>query len=195
MQDGITATDQRNVEGRAQAMTVMTPIKRFWTWKVRLAFLLVGWIPALSEPLRVLSFIHYARWNIVDEIPFNGGTQKRERLHYKYLLFTTNFNGTWEQYIDAFSRYCPDKMDLIWGTSFGHPGAAHTKKFKEYIRFNEFPASHYYSAYPSFPTTVINQSLSLEEKFQAFQARTATLGPEEFQAEYLAFLTDIQRLI
>lgn len=195
MLDGVTDTNQRNVEGRAQAMTVMTPIKPFMTPKVHLVFWLVEHIEALTEPLRVLTFIHYARWNIVESLPFNGGTQKPEKLHYKYLLFTTNFNGTWEQYIDAFSRYCPDKMDLVWGTSFGHPGAEHTLKFKEYIRNNEFPASHYYSAYPEAPTTMITQALSLDEQFEEFRERTADMGPEEFQAAYLAFLTDVQRLI
>ena len=35
--------------------------------------------------------------------PYLGGKQKKEALQYDYLFFFSNFNGTWNQYIDAFS--------------------------------------------------------------------------------------------
>ena len=100
----------------------------------------------------MLSFIHYARWAVIERFPDgNGG----ERLNHSYLFFESNFNGTWDQYIDAFSEVVALRMKAIWGTSFGFPGPLPVEPFKEYIRRNEFVANHYWSAYPGATTTEI----------------------------------------
>src|SRR5579884_3477743 len=106
-----------NLDGKAQAITVLSPIKPFWSLWLRILFWLTRTFPSLTGPLRQLSFIHYARWNILTRIPYNGPPQKPERLNYTYLLFTSNFNGTWDQYIDAFSYTVPRQMSWIWGSS------------------------------------------------------------------------------
>ena len=94
-------------------------------WRDALAAAVVFWagrhLTFTLKKLRVLSFIHYARWAVIRRFPDAGGG---ERLHSSYLLFESNFNGTWDQYIDAFSAIVPARMKAIWGTSFGFPGAA-----------------------------------------------------------------------
>ena len=56
-----------------------------------------------------LSFIHFARWVVVPrhKFPRLSENQPEEHLHYDYLLFFSNFNGTWNQYIDAFPTSSP----------------------------------------------------------------------------------------
>jgi len=119
-----------NIEGRAQAITVLSPIKPYWSIWLRILFWLTKKFPSITGPLRQLSFIHFARWNLVSRIPFNGPPQLKERLNYTYLLFTSNFNGTWDQYIDAFSYTVSRQMSLIWGSSYGFPGPMPVQPFK-----------------------------------------------------------------
>ena len=52
---------------------------------------------SLETELRRLSFIHAARWTVVEDLPGHG------RLAAPMLLFESNFNGDWAQYIDAFA--------------------------------------------------------------------------------------------
>jgi hypothetical protein len=53
---------------------------------------------------------------LIDRFPDGG---EGERLHHAYLFFESNFNGTWDQYIDAFSEVVAFRMKAIysWATS------------------------------------------------------------------------------
>lgn len=184
-----------NLDGKAQAITVLSPVKPYWSIWLRFLFWLTRHISSLTAPLRRLSFIHYARWNIVTSIPFNGSPQPPEQLHYTYLLFTSNFNGTWDQYIDAFSYTVPKQMSQIWGSSFGFPGPIPVQPFKDYIRKNEFVANHYYSAYPSATATAILSALELKKRFDAFVLETQGMSPAQFKDAYSTFLTQVQQFL
>lgn len=182
-----------NVAGRATALTVLSPVKRGWPVWLRLRFRIVGRIPAMTTGLRKLSFIHFAHWTIVGRFPYHGPPQHEDKLHYKYLLFESNFNGMWDEYIDAFSAVLPDRMKKIWGSSYGFPGPVPVGPFKDYIRRNEFEAGHYYSAYPQATATMIQGALALQRRFSAFAKEAQGATPEEFRAAYEALLTDVQR--
>jgi hypothetical protein len=175
-----------NVEGRATAITVLTPYK----WTGRLLLPIVFWIgrnvTATLEKLQTLSFIHYARWVIVKEFP------RGEKLHYPYLLFESNFNGSWDQYIDAFSEVVPTRMKGIWRTSYGFPGPIPVEPFKDYIRANEFVANHYWNAYPGATTTEIISAARVSAALDELSARAGSLDPATFKAAYDDMLTAIQ---
>ncbi len=178
-----------NVEGKATAITVLSPIKwwgRPWLW---LVFFVGRHVSATLEKLERLSFIHYARWAVIDRFPGEDGGQ---RLHHPYLFFESNFNGTWDQYIDAFSEVVPFRMKAIWGSSFGFPGPLPVEPFKAYIRHNELVANHYWSAYPGATTTEIVSAGRVKQALDEFIAGSADLGPEEFAAAYRTFLAGVQ---
>ena len=108
---------------------------------LRLIFFLFGAF-SNKKDLKQLSFIHFARWVIVKrgQFPFLGGSQQPEELHYDYLLFCSNFNGTWNQYIDAFSSGIPTGLNVLWFWSTKYPGAVPITPFKEYSRsINSIP--------------------------------------------------------
>src|SRR4051794_33343473 len=179
-----------NVEGKATAITVLTPVRhggRFW---LALVFWAGRTITATLKKLQLLSFIHYARWAVIRRFPDGG---EGERLKHTYLFFESNFNGTWDQYIDAFSEVVPTRMRAIWGTSYGFPGPIPVEAFKAYIRRNEFVANHYWSAYPGASTSEIVAAGRLAPALDAFKRRAARLPPAAFAEAYARFLTDVQR--
>src|SRR3954471_6663079 len=178
-----------NVEGKATAITVMTPIKPMRTPLNRLVFWIGAHFKPLMKKLQQLSFIHYARWTIVREIPYNGPPQERERLNYDYLFFESNFNGTWDEYIDAFSEVVPARMKAVWGSSYGFPGPIPVEPFKAYIRRNEYIANHYWSAYPGASTTEIIAAQRVAAALEGFNQRSDGLTPDAFAAAFAGFLT------
>ncbi len=182
-----------NRTGRATALTVLSPVKPGWSLFLRLRFRLIQLFPGLTTELRKLSFIHFAFWAIVERLPYNGPPQEEDRLHYKYLLFESNFNGLWDEYIDAFSSVLPDRMKKIWGSSYGFPGPVPVDPFKDYIRNNEYEVSHYYSAYPQASVTMVQGALALQRRFSTFATQVRDdMAPQDFQAAYWALLTDVQ---
>ena len=198
-----TGTGSRNLDGQAIAITVFSTIR---PWGNKLApvpgriflpilFFVTARIPKLTITLRQLSFIHFARWNVISKIPYNGPPQKKQRLRYPHMYFESNFNGGWEEYIDAFSHILAKGMTGFWGTSFGFPMPLPTAPFKEYIQVNETEADHYYSAYPEATNTMIQRSLALDEKLAPLIARADRMEPEEFAAAYRQLLTDVQHCL
>jgi hypothetical protein len=179
-----------NVEGKATAITVLTPVKTGGPLLLWLVFWAGRNLQQTLQKLEMLSFIHYARWAVIERFPDGG---EGERLNHTYLFFESNFNGTWDQYIDAFSEVVAFRMKAIWGTSFGFPGPLPVEPFKQYIRRNEFVANHYWSAYPGATTTEIVSAGRVETAFAEFRKRAAGLEPDAFKAAYESFLTDVQR--
>ena len=198
-----TGTGSRNLDGQAIAITVFSTIR---PWGNKLAplpgriflpilFLVTARIPKLTITLRQLSFIHFARWNVITRIPYNGPPQRKQRLRYAHMYFESNFNGGWEEYIDAFSHILAKGMTGFWGTSFGFPMPLPTAPFKAYIQVNETEADHYYSAYPEATNTMIQRSLTLDEALAPLIARADRMEPEEFAAAYRRLLTDVQHCL
>ena len=183
-------TDDPNVLGRANALTVLSAVKRRWVPWLRVLFFVGTHVPALLNTLRRLSFIHFARWTIVRELPAGGEPRELRHVH---LFFESNFNGTWSQYIDAFSYVVPRHIAAIWGSSYGFPGPLPAKPFKEYIAEHEYPAGHYYSAYPEASSTMVLSALELRRELDRLRRRAGSMTPEAFDAAYKAFLTDNQR--
>jgi hypothetical protein len=176
-----------NVEGRSTAITVLTPVKPAG----RLVLPIVFWIGRHAswtlKKLHMLSFIHFARWVVIGRFP-DG-----QRLHHRYLFFESNFNGLWDQYIDAFSEVVPARMKGIWGTSYGFPGPIPVEPFKAYIRRNEYVANHYWSAYPGATTTEIISAERVAGALDDLRRRADALDPAAFKAAYDAMLTAVQR--
>jgi hypothetical protein len=176
-----------NRAGRATALTTLTPLPRFWSRPVKLVLRLKTWTGP-DKTLRRLSFIHAAYWVMIDHFP---GEKKRSR--YSYLLFISNFNGSWFDYIDVFSTAVPKKMALLWGSSYGFPGATPPRAFTRHIRANDRPLEHYYAAYPGATTTEIASALRVSDQFQSQVAPKADQDPAELARAWRGFLTTVQR--
>jgi hypothetical protein len=116
-----TGTGSRNHDGQAIAITVFSTVRWWGKFFLPVLFLITRTFPKLTADLRKLSFIHFARWTIVSAPPYNGPPQREGGLRYAHMYFESNFNGGWEEYIDAFSHILTRGMTAFWGSSYGFP--------------------------------------------------------------------------
>ena len=98
----------------------------------------------LSPPgsLIGVSTIHFVRWTVID----NG----------RRLLMISDYDGSWESYIDEFAEMILSGLDAIWSTAEAYPpdGARDVPAFKRFLRSHQVPAEVFFSAYPDI--TVLN---------------------------------------
>ena len=183
-----------NINGKAYAMNAVTPMKAWKTPILRILFFLLGAIKSKQQDLINLSFIHFARWVIVkrDQFPRLASEQPEEQLRYDYLLFFSNFNGTWNQYIDAFSAVLSTGLNMIWRWSEKFPGSVPVTAFKRYIALVQFDTDYYYTAYPYATTNDVKAAIRVDDRLQAFANGSAGLSPDEFQQAYLKLLVTVQ---
>ncbi len=181
----------RHFDGKSNPMTEITPVRRRWRW--------LQWLIAFAfkhlqlQVVRDLAFIHFARWITIrsDALPRLSDAQPAEEQGDDLYLFTTNFNGPWDQYIDAFGmvKGVRGGLDWLWRTSRGFPGAWPMRPFKRYIRYFEYPLDLYYNAYPGAAVRDIAAAQVLERELLAFGAATAEpMSDAEFGRRWRAFV-------
>ena len=99
--------------------------------------------------------IHFAHWALLD-----GGRR---------LLFCSNFDGSWENYLDDFIDKANKGLTGIWGGTIGFPrtrwlfwgGATNGSRFKAIARNKQVPSSVWYSAYPKLTVDAIDNNSAI----------------------------------
>lgn len=181
-----------NIAGKAYAMNVITPLSKWTAWIQKLTFWAlthIKWslVQNTLRGLQTLSLIHYARWVILrdDQFPHLHPSQPREKLKYHYMIFSTNFNGSWDQYVDSFSMAISTGLDLFWFKNIKYPCSVPIQPFHHYIKYNQVWTDHYYNAYPMAASNDIKGAQSLKEGVCDFISHTpAQESPLDFQRRF-----------
>lgn len=124
----------------------------------RLVFWAVGvFASKIYRPgfLSDIGTIHFARWITVP------GSRD--------VLFFSNYDASWESYLEDFITRAHAGLTGIWSNSMGFPksenlfekGATDGERFKRYARRSMVPTRFWYSAYPSLTTTAIRNNADI----------------------------------
>ena len=183
-----------NINGKVYALNAITPMKPWKTWIVRVILFLLGVLKSLRQTVIDLSFIEFARWVVLPRggFPFLGNGQVKEDLKYDYLLFFSNFNGTWNQYIDAFSAVLSSGLNGVWRWSEKYPGAVPVTLFKQYIALVQFDTDYYYTAYPEATANDIKSAHIVQSSLDQLALVAEQCNPQQFADAYLRFVLEVQ---
>jgi hypothetical protein len=122
--------------GRINELTTVSKIKFGHTELVRL--LLENGGDLANTLLSDVETIHYICWQI-----FTLG-------HHSYLVFMSNYNGSFDKYIDDFASKLTLGLGLeaIWANCEDWPGLGSVEGLKDFIRRTTIGADFYYAACP-----------------------------------------------
>ncbi len=209
------AAPQR-IHSKAIPMNLMSAMAPFSSWFTRLTYWLLPRIfPSKLVPLKELTFIHFARWVIIpkDGLPRLSEEQPEEELHHDYLLFCSNYNGHWDQYLDAFSDVLAGGLDSMWHGSLNWVEAKYVASLKRYVSWHPMRsdteatcyscwhpmrpgldfANYYYCAYPEATSTDVKAALDLADELARFKHETPKQEtPAELEKRYTALLRRTQ---
>lgn len=181
-----------NVAGKAYAINAISPMRRYLAWLTDFSFMFARSKPSTLSSLLGLSFIHFARWVIVRRDDWTDLGQGKQNLSNDYLLFCSNFNGTWDQYIDAFADGFPSGLDFFWTTSTRYPQSIPITGFKNYIRVNQADTDYYYNATPGAAQWDVKAALRVRRELLALAQESESLSPADFRASYVKRLLRVQ---
>jgi hypothetical protein len=118
--------------------------------------------------------IHFAHWTLVG----NSGR----------LLFFSNFDGSWQSYLDDFVDKAAAGLTLAWGNCVGFPrtqnliqqGAAHGTEFKKWARQSQTQSILWYSAYPTLTVNQIIRNAGIVDglRKESMQPKEAEQGAQ-----------------
>jgi hypothetical protein len=159
------------VQNHLAHMTVVKPgiFRRATLW---LVLWLVNLIARTSDKgkLNGIPSIHYAHWSMID---------KGRRL-----LFVSNFDGSWENYLDDFIDKASYGLTGVWSNTVDFPrtfllvgqGAKDGTRFKAWARDKQVHTDVWYSAYPSLTVETIDNNTDIRE--QLFTPKDETQARE-----------------
>ena len=96
--------------------------------------------------------VHFAHWAFL-----NNGSR---------LLFFSNFDHSWDSYLDDFIEKAHEGLTLAWGCGVGFPptrfliydGASHGRQFKNWALASRAVSRFWYSAYPTLTVDQIERN-------------------------------------
>lgn len=134
--------------------------KKFWLSRVALP-LAFHVVELLSTSgifkrgfLASIGTIHFAQW---------------VRLPGNKLLFVSNYDGSWESYLEDFITKASEGLTGIWSNTEGFPrtkqlyleGAQDGDRFKRYVRRQQIPTLFWYAAYPTLTVEQIRNNVDI----------------------------------
>jgi hypothetical protein len=173
-----------NISGQAYSLTVLAPIVD--GHETQLAQYLNGLQGGDRSPLAGVRGTHFARWVVIDDVIYEGSDEgEHEHLRHARLLFTSNFDGELDPYLEALRTGLGDSVDTIWGNCLGYPGSGNARAFADYMRHHQIDSSLFFAAYGDRTVEEVRRSLALRSKFVEFVLRTQGLPALELKAAFL----------
>jgi hypothetical protein len=175
-----------NIAGQAYAFMAMTPVKP--GEEDALAAYLLGLRDAGPSPLSKLARTHLARFVIVPDF-YNDRTwkqRKEEHLDLPYLIFTSNFDGDLDSYLDELCTTLAGEAQEIWGRCIGCPEKASGDALKRYLKHNQINTGIFFAAYGAAPIGKVKQALAQREQVVEFACASQGLEPAALQQAFLA---------
>lgn len=185
-----------NVAGNAISITLFTTQKWWGGFYMKRLLLLPRYArKTMVGEMDDLSFISFASWTVIKDLPDNGPAQRTKKLEKPRLFFEVTFNGGWAQYVDSSLRVLDFGMKLFWSSSRTYPGLLPAADFMQFFRDHELPCAHYYCAYPEATVTIVRQALALAPRLDALVEQARNQTGEQFDAAYTRFLGEVQGLL
>ena len=174
----------RNVSGQAYALTVLTPILDGHVEQ------LTEHLDALPEgdasPLARVPGTHLGRWVVIDQVKYQGhGQRHRDALSASRLLFTSNFDGALEPYLERLRTGLAEDADAIWGHCRGYPGHGDGAGFARWLRAHELEAALFFAAYGDRTVEQVHADLDKRARLIEFALEAQGLGPADLKQRFL----------
>jgi hypothetical protein len=174
--------DARNTSGQAYGLTVVTPILE--GHESSLARYLDGLQAAEASPLARVPGTHFARWVLIGDVVYEGPEQQRDHLKLGRLLFSSNFDGSVERYLEALRTGLGNVAEAIWGHCAGYPGTDDAAAFAGYMRRHQVESSLFFAAYGDRTVQKVNDSLALRRKLIEFALGAQGMSAGDLQATF-----------
>ncbi|MDQ3677452.1 MAG: hypothetical protein M3401_11725 [Actinomycetota bacterium] len=174
-----------NRNGQAYGFQAMTPIEPGREGELR-AYL--EGLHATGSPFAKLPRTHMGRWVIIKDF-YNDASWKQgkeEHLDLEYLVFTSNFDGELDSYLDELCEVLAPEAGEIWGRCVGCPESASGDALKSYLEHNQIDCGFFYAAYGEATVPQVLAALEQRDKVIAFATRTQGMEPAELQQAFLA---------
>ena len=163
-------------EGQSYAFAALTPITSGGTHGVIHAAELRSVLARLNEletsPFTHVPGTHFARWNVIDDMPQLGFPSDEDHLKSKYLMLEADFDGERDRWIDGLATAIPETITAVYRHCVGFPGVASLADFRNYLVKCQLHTTLDFAPYASSTLDTVLRALDTQRKYVGFVQAT-----------------------
>ncbi|MEO7083862.1 MAG: hypothetical protein ABI442_20990 [Gemmatimonadaceae bacterium] len=180
-----------NVADRAYGLTMLSPIAPGITadgvpHDLAIRRELIALDTRGESPFADVPTTHLARWVVIGSLPYEGIPAVIDSLASKYLLFTSNFDGALDDYLELMRTRMPDAVTRIWSHCLAFPGVGDRVAFAGYMKKCQVETSFFFGAYTKYTLNEVLRALDAQRRMSAFIADQQDQGsaPADLQRAF-----------
>jgi hypothetical protein len=121
---------------------------------------------------------------MLDELVYAGGRQRRDTWKAPRLLFTSNFDGPLEPYLEGLRTGLGADGDAVFGHCDGYPGSADARAWAAWVRARTVPSSLFFAAYGEQTVHEVRANLELRARLIEFALGAQGLAPADLKTRF-----------
>jgi hypothetical protein len=182
--------------GQTYAFAALTPIISGSTQGVIHAAELRSVLARLNElttsPFTRVSGTHFARWNVIDDMPQLGFPTPADHLQSKYLMLEADFDGDRDTWIIALATAMPEVLDRLYRHCVGYPGVDSLADFRHYLVKCQLHTTLDFAPYAGVTLDTVLRALDTQRKFVGFMHATQGKSALELRAAFTDFMKRLE---
>ncbi len=186
-----------DTSGQSYAFAAVTPIISGITQGVVHAAELGSVLARLNvlqtSPFKLVSGTHFARWNVIDDMPQLGFPTELDHLQSKYLMLAADFDGDRDHWIDALVTAIPEVIDAVYRHCVGYPGVDSLADFRHYLQRCQLHTTLDFAPYAGTNLDTVLRALDTQRKFVGFMHATQGKSPLELRTAFTDFMERLEQ--
>jgi len=186
-----------NKNGQAYNLTMLNPIKKDHADALRTTLAKIP-VVDVDSPLANFPLTHFARFNVIDSLPFVGAPALYDHLQNQYLVFSCVFdtgNTNWrsvESDLDAYLKQMfeamPTEINSIWGHCVDFPEPLTLSAFQDFVKKYQIGGGFFFADYPNNTAEEARRALFEQKQFIDFVIKAQEISDHaQLKADFYQF--------
>jgi hypothetical protein len=145
-----------------------------------------------DSPMARVPNTYLCRFYVLKDVPYQGKPAYLERLKSDYLVFSSNFHGDLEPYLEGLWKAIEADVRAIMQYCVGFETVHDAASFIGYVRNCQVETTFFFNGSTDEPLAEQLKGLYLKQEFSKFAFDNQGKGPRELQDAFRAFVEHTQ---
>jgi hypothetical protein len=184
-------------KGNAHGISLFCPIKRTSDGGEACASIVRRRLQMLGvneeSPFARVPDTYLCRGYVLNDVFYEGGEEEvDEHLASRYLVFTANYYGDLDTYLQGMWDHASKEIRFVWEHCVGFDGVADARSFKEYVARCQVRTTFFFNGSDDAPLEDQLKALHLKQELSRFVFANQGVGGRELQSAFAELLARVR---
>jgi hypothetical protein len=145
-----------------------------------------------ASPMAKVPNTYLCRFFVLDDVVYEGKPAHSEHLKSKYLVFTSNFHGELEPYLEGMWQHAEAFVRAAFEYCVGFAGVRTAADFVAYVKRCQVETTFYFNGSSDAPLAEQLKALYLKQELSKFAYEQQGKSAEELQRAFATFVRRVK---